>query len=93
MGDFGNCSAVSEALAENRAKHRLTRLYRPQTNGKVERFNRTLAEEFLYSYKSRSEPDRRRLQNWVHACNLHRHHTAIAGTPASRVDNLCGYYT
>ena len=83
----------AEALAENRTKHRLTRPYRPQTNGKVERFNRTLAEEFLYSHKLRSEPDRRRrLQNWVHTYNLHRHHTAIAGTPASRVNNLAGHY-
>ena len=84
----------AEALAENRTGHRLTRPYRPQTNGKVERFNRTLADEFLYSYKFRSEPDRRRrLQNWVHTYNLHRHHTAIAGTPASRVNNLAGHYT
>ncbi len=84
----------ADALAENRTKHKLTRPYRPQTNGKVERFNRTMADEFLYSYKFRSEPDRRRrLQNWVHTYNLHRHHTAIAGTPASRVNNLCGYYS
>ena len=42
----------------------------------------------------RSEPDRRRrLQTWVHTYNLHRHHTAIGDTPASRVNNLCGHYT
>ena len=87
-------TAFADALAENRTGHRLTKPYRPQTNGKVERFNRTLADEFLYSYKFRSEPDRRRrLQHWVHTYNLHRHHTAIAGTPASRVNNLCGHYT
>lgn len=87
-------TAFAEALAENRTNHQLTRPYRPQTNGKVERFNRTLADEFLYSYKFRSEPDRRRrLQDWVHTYNLHRHHTAIAGTPASRVNNLAGHYS
>ncbi|WP_419944396.1 helix-turn-helix domain-containing protein [Candidatus Poriferisodalis sp.] len=83
---------TSADFAENRAKHRLARPCRPRTNGKVERFNRTMAEEFLYSHKSRSEPDRRRrLQNWAHTCNHHRHHTAIAATPANHVNNLCGH--
>ena len=86
-------ATFAAALAENRTTHRRTKPYRPQTNGKVERLNRTLAEEFLYNYKFRSEPDRRRrLQAWTHAYNLHRHHTAIGGTPASRVNNLCGHY-
>ncbi len=73
--------------------HTFTRPYRPQTNNKAERFNRTLSDEFLYNHKFKSEPDRRRrLQTWVHHYNLHRHHTAIAGTPASRVNNLYGHY-
>ena len=51
-------------------------------------------DEFLYSYKFKSEPDRRRrLQTWIHHYNLHRHHTAIDGTPSSRVHNLYGHYT
>ncbi len=80
-------------LARHAIAHTFTRPYRPQTNGKAERFNRTLADEFLYAYKFRSEPDRRRrLQTWVHHYNLHRHHTAINGTPASRVHNLYGSY-
>ena len=84
----------AELFAERHVTHRRTRPYRPQTNGKVERLNRTLADEFLYNYKFRSEPDRRRrLQTWVHTYNLHRHHTAIGGPPASRVNNLCGHYT
>ncbi len=81
-------------LARQAIAHTFCRPYRPQTNGKAERFNRTLADEFLYAYKFRSEPDRRRrLQTWVHHYNLHRHHTAIGGTPASRVHNLYGHYT
>ena len=94
MTDNGSCyrshafAAACEALG---AKHRRTRPYRPQTNGKAERFNRTLADEFLYARRFRSESDRRRrLDRWVHDYNCHRHHTAIGGVPASRAHNLTG---
>ena len=76
-------------LAERRILHRRTRPYRPQTNGKAERFNRTLADEFLYNYKFRSENERRiRLKRWIHNYNCHRHHTAVGGPLASRAHNL-----
>ena len=69
--------------------HRRTRPYRSQTNGKAERFNRILTEEFLYNFKFRSESERRiRLKRWVHDYNRHRHHTAVGGPPASRANNL-----
>ena len=81
-------------LARHAIAHTFTRPYRPQTNGKAERFNRTLTDEFLYNYKFRSETDRRRrLQTWVHHYDLHRHHTATGGTPASRVHSLYGSTT
>ena len=82
------CSnAFAEVLAQRTIKHRRTRPYRPQTNGKAERFNRTLTDEFVYYYKSRSETERRiRLKRWIHDCNCHRHYTA--GPPASRANNL-----
>ena len=84
----------ADLLAERAIKHRRTRPYRPQTNGKVERFNRTMADEFLYAFTFRSENERRRrLDRWVHDYNHHRNHTAVGGPPASRVHNVCGSYT
>ena len=87
--------AFADLLAEQAVKHRRTRPYRPQTNGKAERIiYRTLADEFLYNYKFRSETDRRnRLQRWIHNYNCHRHHTAIGGPPATQADNLTEQYT
>ena len=83
-----------EVLAERAIKHRFTKAYRPQTNGKVERFNRTMADEFLYAHVFRSENERRRrLDHWVHTYNCHRNHTVIGAPPATRVHNLTGYYS
>ena len=71
-----------------------TRPYRPQTNGKVERFHRTLTEEWAYAKPYTSENARRRaLPAFLHTYNHHRHHTAIGGPPASRVPNLSGQNT
>ena len=97
MSDNGSnfrSRVFAEQLAQRAIKHRRTRPYRPQTNGKVERFNRTMADEFLYSFTFRSENERRRrLDRWVHDYNHHRNHTAVGGPPASRVHNVCGSYS
>ena len=71
--------------------HTRTRPYRPATNGKVERFNRTLLDEWAYARLWKSDAARARtLDRFVHRDNHHRHHTAIGGPPASRVTNLAG---
>ncbi len=97
MSDNGSnfrSMVFADQLAERAIKHRRTRPYRPQSNGKVERFNRTMADEFLYSFTFRSENQRRRrLDRWVHDYNHHRNHTAVGGPPASHVHNVCGSYT
>jgi transposase InsO family protein len=72
-----------------------TRPYRPQTNGKVERFHRTLADEWAYACPYTTETERRAaLDPWLHTYNHHRGHTALGGQPpASRVTNLSGQNT
>jgi transposase InsO family protein len=72
-----------------------TRPYRPQTNGKAERYHRTLADEWAYARPYASEAQRRAaLDPWLHTYNHHRGHTALGGLPpASRVTNLSGQYT
>ena len=70
------------ALMATGTVHKRTRPYRPQTNGKVERFHRTLATEWAYARPYSSEAARRRaLPTWLHIYNHHRHHTALGGLP------------
>ena len=72
-----------------------TRPYRPQTNGKIERFHRTLADGWAFSRHYNSESARRAaLPAWLHHYNHHRPHTAIGTVPPiSRLTNLPGQYT
>jgi transposase InsO family protein len=72
-----------------------TRPYRPQTNGKIERFHRTLAEGWAFKRFYNSENARRAaLPAWLHEYNHHRPHTAIGkATPITRLTNLSGQYS
>jgi transposase InsO family protein len=85
----------SAALAASGATHKRTRPYRPQTNGKVERFNRTLLNEWAYVQVYTSNQQRTAaLQDWLHLYNHHRAHTALGGRPPiSRVNNGPGSYS
>jgi transposase InsO family protein len=97
MTDNGSCyvSRAWEAeLVGNAIVHTRTKPFCPQTNGKVERYNRTLLNEWAYARPYRSEAARTRaLDTWLHMYNHHRYHTAIGGPPIRRINNLVGQNT
>lgn len=96
MTDNGSCyRSHLFAATLGQTRHLFTRPYRPQTNGKVERFNRTLTTEWAYARTYTSDEARAAdYPAWLHHYNHHRPHTGIGGsTPASRVHNLTGNYT
>jgi transposase InsO family protein len=72
-----------------------TRPYRPQTNGKIERFHRTLAEGWAFKKFYTSESARlAALPAWIHEYNHHRPHSAIGRVaPITRLDNLPGHHS
>lgn len=86
--------AWRDACADLGIAHKRTRPYRPQTNGKIERFHRTLADGWAYARFYSSEGDRRQaLPGWLHFYNHHRTHSAIGAPPISRLNNLPGHHT
>ncbi|MDQ0634332.1 transposase InsO family protein [Arthrobacter pascens] len=86
---------VPEAWEGPDIKHKRTRPYRPQTNGKVERYSCTMLDEWAYAKPYASESERvAAFTDWLHHYNHHRGHTSLKGQPpASRVTNLSGQYT
>jgi transposase InsO family protein len=93
--NYRDSRAFRSAVLHRGASQRFTRPYRPQTNGKVERFNRTLLDEWAYVRAYESNAERAALlPGWLHLYNHHRSHTALEGrSPAERVNNLPGNYT
>jgi transposase InsO family protein len=89
--------AWRQALLDLGAEPRFTRSYRPQTNGKAERFNRTLAEEWAYIRPFHNSAERAAaLPDWLHTYNHHRSHTALGGQPPisrTTVNNPAGHYS
>ena len=75
------CSKLYEArLAELGIRHSRTRVRRPQTNGKAERFIGTLIHEWAYARPYRTNLERlRRLPHFVDFYNRRRPHTALNG--------------
>lgn len=96
LGTAYRSQAFATAARLVGARHKFTRPYRPQTNGKAERFIRTLVEEWAYS---RLYPDNATrllaLDGWVDFYNQRRPHTALGGRPpvALLVNNGDGNYS
>ena len=76
-------------------RHLRTRAYRPQTNGKAERFIRTMLAGWAYSAIYGSSRERTAaLDGWLFTYNHHRRHRSIGRQPPiSRLNNLLGSYT
>ena len=98
LSDNGNCYVSHlwrDTCTELGIRPKRTRPYRPQTNGKIERFHRTLADGWAFSRYYPNEAARRAaLPDWLHSYNHHRPHTAIGGKPPiTRLTNLPGQYS
>jgi transposase InsO family protein len=76
-------------------KHLRTRPYRPQTNGKAERFIRTMLDGWAYGPIYATSHERTAaLDGWLWHYNHHRRHQAIGRQPPiTRLNNLLGTYT
>lgn len=98
LSDNGSCYrsfAWRDACNDLGIVHKRTRPYRPQTNGKIERFHRTLADGWAYArfYES-TEQRNDALPGWLHFYNHHRAHSAIGGRPPiTRVTNVPGHHS
>jgi transposase InsO family protein len=75
-------------------RHLRTRPYRPQTNGKAERFIRTMLGGWAYGAIYSSSRERTAaLDGWLWTYNHRRRHSALGQPPAARLNNLLGTYT
>ena len=88
--------SIVHALACRRLgiKHLRTRPYRPQTNGKAERFIRTMTAGWAYGAIYRSSRERTAaLDGWLWHYNHQRRHSALGHQPPISRTNLLGSYS
>jgi transposase InsO family protein len=94
LTDNGTCfkQRWRQACEQRGIAVRKTRPYRPQTNGKAERFIRTLLERWAYAYSYPDEGERAAaLPDALDSYNRYRPHRALGGqTPLQRVNDLSG---
>lgn len=92
---YTHSRALAQLLEANSIRHLRTGYRRPQTNGKVERYQQTLKREWGLGQRYRSSDHRARaLPHWLVHYNEHRRHSAIGDRPPiSRVRNVLGQNT
>lgn len=91
---YRHSTAFHRVLSEQHITQKFIRPHCPWTNGKVERLNRTLANEWAYSRPFTSNNERAAaLPAWLDYYNLDRTHLGIGGkTPIDRINNGRGQY-
>lgn len=73
--------AMAQAVTDCGLKHSFTRVRRPQTNGKAERFIRTAMTEWGYLRFDSSQQRDAALPKWLEFYNQHRPHSALGFVP------------
>ncbi len=89
LTDNGSCYRhwiFQKTLREQNLKHRFTRAYRPQTNGKAERFIQTALRQWAYARSYLNSTEREiQLDSWLHDYNFLRPHASLnLNPPVSR---------
>ncbi len=90
---YRHSQVFADALTQIGAAHKLIRPYRPQTNGKVERFHQTLLQGWAYKRPYQTNQQRRRaLTRFLRTYNHHRPHSSLGDQPpiTRLVTHLCG---
>jgi len=89
-GSAFRSKAFARACERLGIRHKFTRAYRPQTNGKAERFIQSALREWAYAWTFQNSAQRTdALNSWQHHYNWHRPHAGINGaTPMSRFPQL-----
>ena len=95
---YRRASAYAQAVERLGARHKRTRPYRPQTNGKAERFIQSALREWAYGWTYQNSAERTQaLLSWQHHYNWHRPHSGIGRiTPMARLksaNNLLTVHT
>jgi transposase InsO family protein len=87
---YRNNRSLRELLDRHQIRHRFIRPRRPQTNGKVERYQQTLKREWGLGQTYRSSDHRAQaLTHWLSYYNERRPHSSLGGQPpTSRVHNV-----